>query len=343
MALKETFKAQALSPEYELAVGIADEAETATISLVDASGVLAGPGLLTIGDTEVIRYESVSTNDLLTCTRGYEGTAQAWDAGTKLVRALTAHDIDAANENFDTHLADYASKFPDNAGAHNSIYRGKYLGDTYTAGQKAAIDAGTFEDLYIGDYWTIGGVNYRIAAFNYYYNTGDTELTDNHATIVPDSSLYNHVMNDTNTTGGGYTGSKMYTEGLDSAKSTIESAFGSANIVSHRKSFSNAVTNGQASGSAWATSKVELMTEFMVFGGIVVGRSVPGTTNRQVGVEKSQLPLFSLRPDIKNINTTYWLRDIVSSTGFAVVTATGFASYVLASNSRGVRPAFSIS
>ena len=51
-----------------------------------------------------------------------------------------------------------------NAGAHNAIYRGKSLGSTVTTAQYAAIKAGTFDDLYIGDYWTIGGVNYRIAA-----------------------------------------------------------------------------------------------------------------------------------------------------------------------------------
>lgn len=45
----------------------------------------------------------------------------------------------------------------DNAGAHNAIYRGKNLGSAVTAAQWAAIDAGTFEDLFIGDYWTIGG------------------------------------------------------------------------------------------------------------------------------------------------------------------------------------------
>lgn len=55
-----------------------------------------------------------------------------------------------------------------NAGAHNGIYRGKFLGNSVTAAQYAAIAAGTFEDLYIGDYWTIGGVNWRIAAFDYY-------------------------------------------------------------------------------------------------------------------------------------------------------------------------------
>lgn len=38
------------------------------------------------------------------------------------------------------------------AGLHNALYRGKYLGDSLTAAQSAAIRAGTFEDLYIGDY-----------------------------------------------------------------------------------------------------------------------------------------------------------------------------------------------
>ena len=195
-------------------------------------------------------------------------------------------------------------KFPDNAGAHNSIYRGKYLGDTLTSAQQTAISNGTFDDMYIGDYWTIGGVNYRIAAFNYYYNAGDTALTDNHVTLVPDEELYDHVMNDSDTTDGGYTGSKMYTEGLDAAKATIDSAFGAANVVEHRKYLCNAVSDGEASGAAWTSSKVELMNEVMVYGCIVNGRSVSGETNRQVGVEKSQLPLFALKPDSANIGTT---------------------------------------
>ena len=57
-----------------------------------------------------------------------------------------------------------------NADARNSIYRGKYLGSSYTLAQQQAVSSGTFEDMYIGDYWTIGGVNYRIDAFNYYRN-----------------------------------------------------------------------------------------------------------------------------------------------------------------------------
>ncbi len=229
-----------------------------------------------------------------------------------------------------------------NAGAHNSIYRGKYLGDSLTAEQQTAISNGTFEDLYIGDYWTVNGVNYRIAAFDYYLGSGDTETTDHHVTLVPDEELYNHAMNDSNTTAGGYEGSKMYQEGLDSAKSTINSAF-SGHVLEHKKYLCNAVSDGEASGASWYDSTVELMTEVMVFGTIVAGRSEPGETNRQVGVEKSQLPLFALRPDIANIRQTYWLRDVVSASRFARAVGSGYASTGGASDSQGVRPAFSIS
>jgi len=121
-------------------------------------------------------------------------------------------------------------------------------------------------------------VNYRIAAFDYYYNTGNTACTSHHVVIVPDTSLYNHVMNDTNITTGGYVGSKMYTEGLEQAKTTIKSAF-SGHVVNHRQLLSNAAVDGKASGWAWFDSEVELMTEPMVYGTIVNGHATYGLFN----------------------------------------------------------------
>ena len=147
------------------------------------------------------------------------------------------------------------------AGSHNSIYRGKYLGTVVSAEQYAEIAAGTFNDLYIGDYWTIGRINYRIAAFDYYYNTGDKKCTTHHVTLVPDTNMYTHCMNDTNVTDGAYVGSKMYISGLDQAKSTITAAFGSDHILNYRQCLQNATTSGYTSGSSWYDSTVELMTE----------------------------------------------------------------------------------
>lgn len=240
-----------------------------------------------------------------------------------------------------------------NAGAHNAIYRGKSLGSTVTTAQYAAIKAGTFDDLYIGDYWTIGGVNYRIAAFDYYLNSGDTNCTTHHVVIVPDTCLYNAQMHNTssggwesgaaNTTAGGYVGSDMYKSNLEQAKTTIKSAF-SGHVLKHRIYLTNAVANGRASGGAWCDSEVDLMCEQMVYGsGIFSPVSDGSNVPANYRVEKSQLPLFQHEPSRICNRATWWLRDVITASCFAYVGGDGSANYNNASYSRGVRPAFCIS
>lgn len=231
----------------------------------------------------------------------------------------------------------------DNAGAHNSIYRGKNLGTTVTEEQWEAISSGTFTDLYIGDYWVIGGVNWRIAAFDYYLNCGDTSFTKHHAVIVPDTCLYSAQMNTTNVTTGAYKGSAMYTANLTQAKSTINSAFGSSHVLSHRIYLSNATSNGRASAGEWTDSTVDLMCEHMVYGsGIFSPVSDGSNVPNNYRVEKGQLPLFALEPSRICNRDTWWLRDVITAAGFALVIAYGHATYDSASNSLGVRPAFCI-
>lgn len=240
-----------------------------------------------------------------------------------------------------------------NAGAHNAIYRGKSLGSTVTTAQYAAIKAGTFDDLYIGDYWTIGGVNYRIAAFDYYLNSGDTNCTTHHVVIVPDTCLYNAQMHNTssggyeggaaNTTAGGYVGSDMYKSNLEQAKTTIKSAF-SGHVLKHRIYLTNAVANGRASGGAWCDSEVDLMCEQMVYGsGIFSPVSDGSNVPANYRVEKSQLPLFQHEPSRICNRNNWWLRDVITASNFAIVSYNGNANYNGASNSNGVRPAFCIS
>ena len=240
-----------------------------------------------------------------------------------------------------------------NAGAHNAIYRGKSLGSTVTTAQYAAIKAGTFDDLYIGDYWTIGGVNYRIAAFDYYLNSDDTNCTTHHVVIVPDTCLYNAQMHNTssggwesgaaNTTAGGYVGSDMYKSNLEQAKTTIKSAF-SGHVLKHRIYLTNAVANGRASGGAWCDSEVDLMCEQMVYGsGIFSPVSDGSNVPANYRVEKSQLPLFQHEPSRICNRATWWLRDVITASSFAFVDSNGNATYNNASSSLGVRPAFCIS
>lgn len=231
----------------------------------------------------------------------------------------------------------------DNAGAHNAIFRGKNLGTEVTAEQWAAIANGTFSDMYIGDYWVINNVNWRIAAFDYYFMTGDTACNTHHVTIVPDTNLDNQPMNSSVTTTGGYLGSAMYTTNMATAKNKIIAAFGSAHILSHRQHLDNTVTNGYPSVRAWVDSQIELMSEQNVYGGklyhgVMCGTNVPDLTD----VDKSQYPLFAHAPHLISNRLTYWLRNVVSTYDFAYVSNIGCASYNGASASFGVRPAFSI-
>ena len=233
-----------------------------------------------------------------------------------------------------------------NAGSHNAIYRGKYLGTAVTAEQYSAINDGTFKDLFIGDFWTINGVNWRIAHFDYWLNTGDTNCTTHHVVIVPDSNLYTAQMNDTNTTEGGYYNSAMrgganYPTGgnLANAKTAIDNAFGSSHILSHRELLTNATSNGNASGWAWYDSTVDLMSEIMVYG--TLAWSVGGK-GYEVGIDKEQLALFRLDHSRICNRATWWLRSVYSATPFAAVRYDGSANSSNASSSVGVCPCFAI-
>lgn len=232
----------------------------------------------------------------------------------------------------------------DNAATHNMVYRGKALGTSVTSEQWAAIKVGTFKDLYLGDYWSIGGMDYIIAAFDYWYKCGDTACNTHHAVVIPRSQLYTYKFNPTNTTEGGYVGSDLYKNGLTQAKTTFNTAFGSAHILNHREYLVNAVTNGKPTGSDWYDSTVDLMNENMVYGGRQFSPMPDGTdpwnTCRNYTIDKSQLPLFRLAPWMSFVRDQWcWLRDVVSAAGFASCTGLGYADCYNASDARGVWPA----
>lgn len=228
----------------------------------------------------------------------------------------------------------------DGAAAHNCIYRGKNLGTSVTAEQYAAISSGKFTDLYIGDYWVINGVTYRIAAFDYYYNCGDTNFTKHHVVIVPDTSLYKAQMNTSNVTTGGYTGSAMYKSNLAQAKTTIKAAFGSTHVLTKRELLTNAVNGNTPSGWAWFDSDVELMNEVQAYGSVAWGAHDGNGYNVASG--DGQFPLFMFDRTKLHNREDYWLRDVASATSFSRVLYYGNASSYYASGSLGVRPAFCI-
>lgn len=225
-----------------------------------------------------------------------------------------------------------------------NIFRGKNLGTAFTAAQKAEIKAGTFKGFFIGDYWSIGDRIWRIVDINYWLNSGDASCTTPHLVIMPDQSLYSAKMNETNITTGGYVGSQMYTANLADAKTLVNSAFGSANILNHREYLTNAVTNGYPSAGAWYDSTVELPNEIMMYGSLVFTPAGDGSfvPNRYT-IDKTRLALMKMYPRFINPGRYwYWLRDVVSSAYFARVDGGGNAAFGSASGSFGVRPVFGL-
>lgn len=226
--------------------------------------------------------------------------------------------------------------------AHSRIFRGKKLGSTVTDEQKAAIRDGSFKDLFLGDYWVINDVTWRIVDMDYWYNTGSNAFTTHHLVIMPDSCLYTHVMNDDYTTAGGYVGSKMYTEGLNEAKTTISGIFGDM-VLTHKEYLSNAVTDGVVTGMAMKDSTVELPSEIMMYGTNIFSAINDGSaTFNGYTFCKTQLALFDVAPQFITNREFYWLRDVVSSGGFAIVDYGGYAYWYYANYDFGVRPVFSI-
>lgn len=240
----------------------------------------------------------------------------------------------------------YTNTARNNAGGHNSIFRGKNLGTSYTSAMSKAIQSGTFDDLFVGDYLTINGTVYRVAGFNLGKQIGDNTSMGNSMCLVPDSALYNAQMHNTdsgqytegaaaNTTTGAYANSDMRTANLAQATQKIVSDFGSSHVMSYRDILPNATADGQASGWAWYDCKVELMSETMVY-----GTKVWANSGYEVGCINSQFPLFALAPEYVHRRFGYWLRGVGSATSFCYVGGSGLAYYSYASYSGGVRPFF---
>lgn len=222
------------------------------------------------------------------------------------------------------------------------LYRGKRLGNSLTIEQKVMIQDGTFDDFFLGDYWEINGVIWRIADFDYWYNSGNPRFTNHHLVIMPDTNLYTASMNDSSVTTGGYTGSKMYTTNLNSAKATINAAFPDL-VLTHKEYLINEMANGYPSNGAWVDSAIDLPNEIMIYGCHICSSVSDGPTDvKSYTNSNTQLAIFRAKPSYMATNEGFWLRDIASATHFCRVDTYCGATKTGAANTFGVRPVFAI-
>lgn len=250
-----------------------------------------------------------------------------------------------ANSEMKVSLNDlYWAMVPDGAGAHNAAgIRGKNLGAMNDAYHQEII-SGRYRGMFLGDYFVQNGRSYVIAAFGYNDRKGDNQDVTGSVGLLPLSGMswamgstgkvtqlnryLTKYMNDTDTTAGGYIGSKAYKIYIPQIDTCLANDFGPY-LVTSRGYFSSGVdANGNANNGAWVSRKSFLMNEIMVYGSVVNSKTANGLGIYNIGTDNTQLPLF--RFDIKYAFThdqgAYWLRDVVTSLDFAAADAFGLAA-----------------
>lgn len=262
-----------------------------------------------------------------------------------------------------------------NAGAHNGLYRGKDLTNTYTSNEICdMIASGDLSDLYVGDYFTksitttFGGteqIDIQLGGFGCYKNVGDTPVMRNHAVAVmkdcfkTKAQMYKtpsgEYVNDAqyNKTEGGFVATDMYTETIPVYTNALQQAIGSTHIIQRRALLTTAINpteqsagigTGRSNNWGWFDELAGLMTEAELYGAPVFSSSGYDT-----GEACIQLPLFALNPASRiaglgrnGSRMWYWLRSIANSAGFCYCSYDGNASYYGASSAGGVRLRFLI-
>ena len=248
--------------------------------------------------------------------------------------------------------------WPDGAEAHNAMWGGRDITAAFNNGTVSAnIANGTFRDIFPGDYITkqvtISGttynVNWVIADCDYWWHKGDqgNGMETHHVVIVPQAPIFNANMNATNTTEGGYMGSRMFKETIPACATGIVNAFGASHILTFRdwlisgmaanqlsSGLPNFTGGAQWGASPWVSVQCDLMTEKMV-----LGAPVNSASALDEWCATRQMSAFRLSEKLINYNRQwYWLRNIGSSAGFAVAGGFGGADTFVASNAGGVRP-----
>ena len=254
--------------------------------------------------------------------------------------------------------SNWYAAYPDGAEAHNAMWGGRDITAAFDSGEFSEhIADGTFKDIFPGDYITkqvtISGtaytVNWVVADCDYWINKGDQNngMETHHVVIVPQAPIFTANMNATNTTEGGYMGSRMFRETIPACATGIVNAFGASHILTFRDWLISGMTPNQISSglpnmtggaqwgaSPWVSVQCDLMTEKMV-----LGAPVNSASALDEWCATRQFSAFRLSEKLINYNRqSYWLRNIVSLTYFAVVDGAGFAHTGDALYSFGVRP-----
>ena len=174
------------------------------------------------------------------------------DSDTEGTRAITALE-----------LSKQLNKVLTNSSSTTTVrrmtYRGKNLGNVYTTKQKEAVANGSFDDLFVGDYWVApNGHTWIIVDFDSFLNTPidskGTLLTRHHVVCISGDAFPSATIHSANTTE--WYNTSLFTTTLQSKIKEVADFFGATNIVSHQK---NSATPGDL-------TQIDLPTLSMITG-----------------------------------------------------------------------------
>lgn len=245
---------------------------------------------------------------------------------------------------------------------HRNTYRGKYLGTAFTSAQKSAIQNGTFDDIYVGDYWIIGGTYWLVADIDYLYKRG---VYQHHIVIIPNTEIIGISDGAGSMASAMVSGGSVYSKAYassdyrspsvitvpatptprDNIDAKIKAAFGSSSLITYTDNLVTELNNGIASAYSSMNCTSELMNELMVIG----AHKMEHNTNDFTKCDH-QLAIFALRPEkaVSGSSTgggidgimasAWWLRDSVNTTTYALVSDTGSISRASVTSNLIYRP-----
>ena len=250
---------------------------------------------------------------------------------------------------------------------HNSHYRGiNLISDGHFADMAAlltAIRAQDWSDIYIGDYveltFTYEGasrtVKFYVGEIDKFYKVGNASLETHHLVMVTGDLGINQVMNDSNTTAGGYVGSKAHTVTLPALYAILNPLFNNA-ILTHREHLSNTVlsaqtvslslddgngavtyscnnfpvyssgdpnTPGCVTAGNWYDCNLVLMSEIEMFG----SNRFASSGIDDIMCPEGQIAAFKYNRNLQNLNRTIntWLRNVNSASRFCDCSSAGYS------------------
>lgn len=257
------------------------------------------------------------------------------------------------------------SAIQDNAASHNAFYVEEDITDMYNDGTFTRnVENGTFKDIFPGMFitktYTASGIesniteDFMVGDLDYFLMSGSTKLTTHHALMLMENGSTEYTkMNDSDTTAGGYIGSKMWIDTIPKYVTAVENAFGSSHIIEHSEALTDDVDaskasigytglTGAASHYAWTNTKFNLFNNNMIYGSQITSSSFYDAGNRtqQIAAMRHNSNLKIGHKGKGGERTYYWLSDVVSYNCFAGAYYTGNTAYNAANNSYYIRGYF---